>query len=130
MRAEVQKRRATNSTFTSNDRGLGISSGKVKQIDDGEALLSTFDTDVILESAAIVAGNGTCGGFYRVGDHAPLAIYCVDADIDEKDQSGLLSDIGVLKKGQTLRLNSSPHFGTESPGQWRLGALTVRRLKD
>ena len=52
----------------------------------------------------------------------------VDADIDAKDQSGLLSDIGVLKKGQTLRLDSSPHFGTESPGQWRLGSLTVRRL--
>lgn len=115
--------------FSSNERGLGVSSGKFRQVDNGEALLISFDEDVIVESAAIVAGNGTCGGFYRVGDHAPLAIYCVDADIDAKDQSGLLSDIGVLKKGQTLRLDSSPHFGTESPGQWRLGALTVRRLK-
>lgn len=115
--------------FSSNERGLGVSSGKFRQVDNGEALLISFDQDVIVESAAIVAGNGTCGGFYRVGDHAPLAIYCVDADIDAKDQSGLLSDIGVLKKGQILRLDSSPHFGTESPGQWRLGALTVRRLK-
>tara|TARA_R110002072_G_scaffold302615_3_gene486899 strand:+ start:329 stop:2392 length:2064 start_codon:yes stop_codon:yes gene_type:complete len=126
----VQNDEATSGAiFTSNERGLGISSGKVKQIDQGEALLVSFDEDVIVESAAIVAGNGTCGGFYRVSDHAPLAIYCVDADIDAKDQSGLLSDIGVLKKGQLLRLDSSPHFGTESPGQWRLGALTVRRLK-
>lgn len=115
--------------FTSNERGLGVSPGNFKQVDNGEALLISFDEDVIVESAAIVAGNGICGGFYRVGNHAPLAIYCVDADIDAKDQSGLLSDIGVLKKGQTLRLDSSPHFGTESPGQWRLGALTVRRLK-
>jgi len=116
--------------FNSNERGLGVSTGKVKQVDSGEALLISFDEDVIVESAAVVAGNGSCGGFYRVGDHAPLAIYCVDADIDAKDQSGLLSDIGVLKKGQVLRLDSSPHFGTESPGQWRLGALTVRRLND
>ena len=116
--------------FTSNERGLGVSSGKVKQVDNGEALLISFDEDVVVESAAIVAGNGTCGGFYRVGEHAPLAIYCVDADIDAKDQSGLLSDIGVLQTGQTLRLDSSPHFETESPGQWRLGGLTVRRLKD
>lgn len=114
--------------FSLNNRGLGLSSGNFKQVDDGEALLISFDKDVIVESAAIVAGNGICGGFYRVGDHAPLAIYCVDADIDAKDQSGLLSDIGVLRKGQTLRLDSSPHFGTESPGQWRLGSLTVRRL--
>ncbi|NQV27951.1 MAG: hypothetical protein HQ518_26680 [Rhodopirellula sp.] len=103
--------------FTSNERGLGLSSGVFKQIDQEEALLVSFNEDVIVESAAIVAGNGTCGGFYRVGDHAPLAIYCVDADIDAKDQSGLLSDIGVLKKRQTLRLDSAPRFGTESPGQ-------------
>lgn len=130
IRGVLKNGAASDGVFTSNDRGLGLSSGAVKQIDGGEALLISFDEDVIVESAAIVAGNGTCGGFYRVGDHAPLAIYCVDADIDAKDQSGLLSDIGVLKKGQTLRLDSSPHFGTESPGQWRLGVLTVRRLKN
>lgn len=115
--------------FSLNERGVGLSSGKFKQIGDGEALLITFDEDIIVESAAIVAGNGICGGFYRVGGHAPLAIYCVDADIDAKDQSGILSDIGVLKKGETLRLDSSPHFGTESAGQWRLSALTVRLIK-
>lgn len=129
MRGVVGNSPVAAAVFSSNERGLGISSGKVKQVDSGEALLISFDEDVIVESAAIIAGNGTCGGFYRVGDHAPLAIYCVDADIDAKDQSGLLSDIGVLKKGQVLHLDSSPHFGTESPGQWRLGALTVRRIK-
>jgi arylsulfatase A len=130
MRGVVGDDPNSSAVFNSNERGLGVSAGKVKQVDSGEALLISFDEDVIVESAAIVAGNGTCGGFYRVGDHAPLAIYCVDADIDAKDQSGLLSDIGVLKKGQTLRLDSSPHFGTESPGQWRLGSLTVRRVKE
>jgi arylsulfatase A len=129
MRGAKGSSSISGAVFNSNERGLGLSSGKVKQVDDGEALLISFDEDVIVESAAIVAGNGICGGYYGVGDHAPLAIYCVDADIDAKDQSGLLSDIGVLKKGQTLRLDSSPHFGTESPGQWRLGALTVRRLQ-
>ncbi len=116
-------------TFDVNPRGLGISSGRFKQVDDGEAILIKFDRDVIVESAAIVAGNGTCGGFYRVGSGAPLAIYCIDADIDSQDQSGILSDIGVVKAGQTLRLDSSPHHGVESPGQWRLGALTVRLIK-
>ncbi len=130
MRGVTGDRPISGAVFSLNERGVGLSSGKFKQIDNGEALLITFDEDVIVESAAIVAGNGICGGYYRVGNHAPLAIYCVDADIDAKDQSGLLSDIGVLKKGQTLRLDSSPHFGTESPGQWRLGALAVRRLKE
>jgi len=129
MRGVTGDRAIPGAIFSLNERGVGLSSGKFKQIGDGEALLITFDEDVIVESAAIVAGNGICGGFYRVGGHAPLAIYCVDADIDAKDQSGMLSDIGVLKKGETLRLDSSPHFGTESPGQWRLGALTVRLIK-
>ena len=116
-------------TFTANDRGLGISSGQFHQVDDGEALLIQFDRDVIVESAAIVAGNGVCGGYYQVGEHAPLAIYCVDGDIDAQDQSGILSDIGVVKAGQTLRLDSSAHFGVETPGRWRLASLTVRLLK-
>lgn len=116
-------------TFLPNFRGLGVSGGQVEQVDDGEALIISFDHDVIVESAAIVAGNGVCGGFYQVGDKAPLAIYCVDGDIDAKDQSGILSDIGLLKAGEVLRIDSSPHYSVESPGQWRLGALTVRPVK-
>lgn len=113
-------------TLRVNARGLGVGGGELEQVDAGEALLIEFDRDVVVESCAIVAGNGQCGGFYRVGDRAPLAIYCVDADIDSKDQSGILSDIGVLRAGQTLRLDSSPHFGSESAGRWRLGAVTIR----
>jgi hypothetical protein len=99
-------------------------------VDDGAGLAIRFDRDVLVESAAIIAGAGVCGGFYQVGDKAALAIYCVDADNDSKDQQGILSDIGVLKKGETLRLDSRPHFGVEAAGRWRLGTLTVRLLGD
>ncbi|MEW4486905.1 arylsulfatase [Thalassoglobus sp. JC818] len=115
--------------FSVNPRGVGIEGGAFKQVDDGESVIVTFDKDVIVESVAIVAGNGVCGGFYRVGEGSPLAIYCVDADIDAKDQSGILSDIGLLKAGTPLRLDSHPHFGVEAPGQWRIESLTVRFLK-
>ncbi|MEM1294464.1 MAG: arylsulfatase [Verrucomicrobiota bacterium] len=114
--------------FRTNGRGLGIGGGKFDQVESGEALLISFDRDVIVEGAEIVAGNGVCGGFYEVGDHAPLAIYCIDADNDAREQQGVLSDLGVLRKGETLRLDSSPHFGVEAPGQWRLRSLAVRPL--
>lgn len=116
-------------SFNVNSRGLGIDGGQFGQVDAGEAVLLSFDCDVIVESVAVVAGNGVCGGFYKVGEHAPLAIYCIDDDIDSKDQSGRLSDPGVLKAGQTLRLDSSPHLGVETPGRWRLADLTVRPLQ-
>ena len=64
-----------------------------------------------------------------MGNRAPLAIYCVDGDIDAQDQSGLLSDLGVLRKGKALRLDSSPHHGVEAAGRWRLGSLTIRVLE-
>ena len=112
-----------------NFRGLGLSGSSFKQVDDGEVLEIQFDRDVIVESAAVVAGNGVCGGFYQVGDKAPLAIYCVDADNDAKEQEGVVSDIGLVRKGEVLRLDSSPHFGVEPAGRWRLGALTVRMVK-
>ena len=114
--------------FRTNFRGLGIGGGAVDQVESGEALLISFDRDVVVESAGIVAGNGTCGGFYQVGDGAPLALYCIDAAIDMKDQSGLLSDIGLLKAGEVLRLDSSPHYGVEAEGRWRLQSLSVRPL--
>ncbi|MAS96946.1 MAG: hypothetical protein CMO55_27460 [Verrucomicrobiales bacterium] len=121
--------RASSGGFDFNGRGMGVTGGSFKQVDEGETLTITFDQDVIVEHVAIVAGNGQCGGFYQVGKDAPLAIYCVDADIDEKDQSGVLSDIGVVKKGEQLLLSSAPHYGTETPGQWRLKAVSVRPLK-
>jgi arylsulfatase A len=116
-------------TFTSDDSGLGLAGNGSNAVNAGEALWISFDQDVIVDSAALIAGDGVCGGFYQVGAGAPLAIYCIDADIDDKDQSGVLSDIGFLKAGEILRLDSSPHYGVEAAGQWRLGALQVRLLK-
>ena len=103
--------------------------GDFEQVDNGEALLIKFNHDVIVESVAIVAGNGVCGGFYQMGKGAPLAIYCVDADNDAQTQHGVISDLGVLRQGEVLRLDSKPHHGVEAAGQWRLGAITVRILK-
>jgi hypothetical protein len=119
-----------NETFSLNGNGLGLTGGTHSQVDDGQALSIHFDRDVIVESAEIVAGNGTCGGFYRMGDHEPLHIYCMDGDNDAQDQSGILSDLGVLKAGQILRLDSGPHLGIDEPGSWRLAALTVRVLEN
>lgn len=116
-------------TFTSNGSGLGLAGSGSDAVNDGEALLISFDHDVIVDSTAVIADDGVCGGFYQVGTGAPLAIYCVDADNDDKDQSGVLSDIGFLKAGEVLRLDSSPHYGVEAGGQWRLGAIQVRLLK-
>ena len=66
--------------FDINPRGLGVAGGKFGQVDNGEALFITFEQDVFVETVGVVAGNGICGGFYQVGDRAPLAIYCTDAD--------------------------------------------------
>jgi arylsulfatase A-like enzyme len=117
-------------TFSLNRNGLGLTGGTYRQVDDGEALSIRFDRDVIVESAQIVAGNGTCGGFYRMARHEPLHVYCVDGDNDSQDQSGILSDLGVLRAGQILRLDSSPHLGVDEPGCWRLAAMTVRVLEN
>lgn len=115
-------------SYDLNPNGLGVVGGDVKQVDAGEKLCISFDHDVVIESVAIVAGRGVCGGFYRKSNQAPMAIYCVDADIDEQDQSGLLSDIGALPRGEQLVLDSAPHFDVEAKGRWRLAGLNVRLL--
>ena len=112
-----------------NPLGMGASSGTLKQVEGGETLSLSFDRDVVVQNVAIAAGNGQCGGFYQVEDKAPLAIYCIDAAIDMKNQSGVLSDIGVLKKGEKLLLSSAPHYGVEAEGRWRLKSISVRPLE-
>ncbi len=116
--------------FVSGVRGLGIDRAEMEDVDAGEALLIRFNKDVIVDHASIVAMGEDAGGYYQVGDGAPLAIYCVNADIDDKDQSGVLSDIGFLKAGTPLRLDSRPHFGTEAEGHWRLQSLAVRLARN
>lgn len=110
--------------------GLGVKGGDSEQaVDSGEHLAIRFNRDVIIENVAIAAGKGSCGGFYQVGDAAPLAIYCIDADNDAQDQRGNLSDIGYLPKGVALKLDSSPHFGVESAGNWVLQSIRVRAVE-
>ena len=55
--------------------------------------------------------DGTCGGSLLMGKRAPLAIYCTDKDNDAKDQQGIMSDLGILKKGEMLILDASPTSG-------------------
>jgi len=112
-----------------SEDGLGIKGGESTSVDAGEALLLRFEKDVLIEYAAIRAGEGSCGGFYRMGKSAPLAIYCVDADNDSKEQHSHLSDLGVLRAGEALRLDSSPHYVTEPAGSWHLQKLAVRLLE-
>ncbi len=123
------ERPLTRARFRCDGDGLGIAAGNGSaDVDGNEAVVVRFDRDVIVESAELVAGDGVCGGFYRVGEASPLAIYCVDADNDAQDQSGMLSDVGVLKAGKSLRLDSSPHLAVEAAGQWRLASLKIRIL--
>ena len=111
-------------------KGLGVKGGSNEQaVDSGEHLAIRFNQDVVIENAAIVAGKGSCGGFYQVADASPLAIYCIDADNDAQDQRGNLSDIGYLPKGAALKLDSSPHFGVESAGEWMLKSIRVRAVE-
>ena len=116
-------------TLSSQRGGFGVMGGSSSAVDDGEAILIRFDHDVLMESVSLVAGDGgSCGGYFTVGEHQPLAIYCVDADNDAKDQQGILSDLGILKRGQPLRLDTRPHLGVEAPGIWRLAGMTVRTM--
>ncbi len=114
--------------LTRSTTGLGVAGGDSGAVDGGEAILILFQEDILIESAELVAGNGVVGGFYQVGDRSPLQVYCLDGDIDDKNQSGVLSDLGVLPRGERLRLDSDPHLGVEAPGSWRLQRLSIRRL--
>jgi hypothetical protein len=119
--------------LTCGSLGLGIDGGNPAVVDDGEAVVLSADQDIIVEAIRLAAGpTGSCGGFFSLGDDAPLPVYCVDAH-DEKytkhDHSGELTDLGVLKSGETLVLDSAPHYGVNAPGSWRLQSITVRALE-
>lgn len=107
--------------------GLGIKGKGSPRVDPGEAFAIRFESDVLVESIGLTAGKkGTCGGSLRMGNRSALAIYCTDADNDARDQQGIISDLGILKKGEMLILDPSPHWGVEAPGSWKLESLAVR----
>ena len=80
----------------------------------------------MIESIALKAGIGSCGGSVIKGKNSPLAIYCIDADNDSNDQQGVISDLGIIKKGERLILDAGPHLGVEQRGSWKLQSLVVR----
>ena len=106
--------------------GLGIAGKESSRIDSGEGIALRFEQDVLIESITLIAGNGTCGGSLIKGKNSPLAIYCIDADNDSNNQQGIMSDLGIIKKGERLILDASPHLGVETPGSWKLQSLIVR----
>lgn len=107
--------------------GVGIPGSGSDRVDAGQGIALRFQQDVLVESIGLKAGkDGTCGGSLIMGKRSPLAIYCTDKDNDAKDQQGIMSDLGILKKGEMLRLEASPHLGVESPGSWKLQTLVVR----
>ena len=127
--AEKNGRLLSDATFTSNLNGLGVSGGDANTVDGNEAILIRFNKNVIVEHASLLSSSENSGGYYAIGDGAPLSIYCVNADIDDKDQGGVLSDLGVLKAGQTLRLDSRARFPSEHTGSWTLQSLSVREIR-
>ena len=107
--------------------GVGIPGSGSDRVDAGQGIALRFQQDVLIESIGLKAGkDGSCGGSLIMGKRSPLAIYCTDKDNDAKDQQGIMSDLGILKKGEMLRLEASPHLGVESPGSWKLQTLVVR----
>ena len=111
--------------------GVGIPGSGSDRVDAGQGIALRFQQDVLIESIGLQAGkDGTCGGSLIMGKRAPLAIYCTDKDNDAKDQQGIMSDLGILKKGEMLLLEASPHLGVESAGSWKLQSLVVRPFEE
>jgi len=107
--------------------GVGIPGSGSNRVDAGQSIVIRFKQDVLIESVGLKAGkDGTCGGSLLMGKRAPLAIYCTDKDNDAKDQQGIMSDLGILKKGEMLILDANPHLGVETAGSWKLQSLVVR----
>ena len=100
-----------------------------QSIRDGEFIQVQFNKDTVVHSISLTAGNGSCGGYYKVGGHSPLAVYCLDSDNDSRDQSGVLSDIGYLSAGTVLKISSESHWGVESPGDWVISKLLFSTVK-
>ncbi|MBT5705385.1 MAG: hypothetical protein HOI66_03615 [Verrucomicrobia bacterium] len=117
-------------SFALSANGIGFKENANIRIENSDALHISFDHPVIIESFGLTAGGGQCGGYYRLGEAAPLPLYCVDADNDAKEQHGKITDLGILEVGQTLRIDSTPHLGVESKGSWNLTNLSVRLLAE
>ena len=116
--------------FAHTAQGLGVQGTTGNRIEGGIAVNVRFSQDVVVESVGLMAGKGRCGGFYQIKDSAPLALYCIDADNDSREQEGRVTDIGWVPAHQPLRLDSRPLHGVEAPGSWWIANLSVRLAKE
>ncbi|MEM6688314.1 MAG: hypothetical protein AAF664_02730, partial [Planctomycetota bacterium] len=119
---------STDTTSTRQSRKRSSS----EQVNDGESLKISFDQDVIVESIELSAGaRGACGGSYRIGDGAELPVYCIDAHAEKYTKTnhrGILADIGVLKSGQSLTLDSGSLYDANASGSWWLQSIQIRKI--
>ena len=99
---------------------FGAVSGHSERVDGGETLSMQWNRDIVLNQVALLAGPGQCGGSVRLGRKSPLAIDCLDADLDAKDQQGIMGDLGALRAGEILQLSSERLHGVEPEGSWML----------
>ena len=94
--------------------------GHSERVDGGETLSMQWNRDIVLNQVALLAGPGQCGGSVRLGRKSSLAIDCLDADLDAKDQQGIMGDLRVLRAGEILQLSSERLYGVEPEGSWML----------
>ena len=99
---------------------FGAVSGHSERVDGGKTLSMQWNRYIVLNQVALLAGPGQCGGSVRLGRKSPLVIDCLDADLDAKDQQGIMGDLGVLRAGEILQLSSERLHGVEPEGSWML----------
>ena len=85
-------------------------------MDGGETLSIQWNRVIVLNQVALLVGAGQCGESLRLGKNSPLAVDCLDANLDEKNQQGIQGDLGVLHAGEVLQLSSERVHGIESEG--------------
>ena len=106
--------------------GLGIQGKLSDRIDPGEAVALRFEEDVLVESISLNASHGKFGGTIVIGNGPPLPIHPTTSNHKANESIGILSDLGVVKKGERIILSPSPYLGVETPGSWKLSSLTAR----
>jgi hypothetical protein len=106
--------------------GLGIQGKLSDRIDPGEAVALRFEEDVLVESISLNASHGKFGGTMVIGNGPPLPIHPTTSSHKANESIGILSDLGVVKKGERIILSPSPYLGVETPGSWKLSSLTAR----
>ena len=96
--------------------------------------LSNFDKDFFINNPFVnrgISGQTTPQMLIRfkpdVVNLNPKAVVILAGINDiSNDQQGIISDLGIIKRGERLILDAGPHLGVEQPGSWKLQSLVVR----